>query len=156
MSYEFPLPNLGAGTREDQLRQLQSFLRQHVQRLNWVLRDLDPGEKEAEAPEQGLSQEAFGDLCARLKRKQRRENFLGGKTLLCWGGPWSQGDTVPGLEVGELEKYTIFLVRTEAGPILCPRLDATLQAPGLTLTQENDNLTVTRSETPITAIYGIL
>ena len=41
MSYEFPLPNLGTGTREDQLRQLQSFLRQHVQRLNWVLRTLE-------------------------------------------------------------------------------------------------------------------
>lgn len=160
MSYEFPLPNLGAGTREDQLRQLQSFLRQHVQRLNWVLRTLEQedtgGGTQALLEAVASSEEVFAALCGRLRGKQRRENFLGGKQMICRGGPWSQGQSITTLDTELLGRYTLFQVVAGDAPTLCSRLDTTLQAPSLTLTQEEDTLTVTRSEAPITEIYGII
>lgn len=41
MSYEFRYPVVSGATAEAQIQQLISFLRQHVQQLNLVLRDLE-------------------------------------------------------------------------------------------------------------------
>lgn len=40
MSWEFKPPALRGGTPEEQLRQLQSYLTQLTQQLNWALRQL--------------------------------------------------------------------------------------------------------------------
>lgn len=41
MSYEFRMPNVSGRTGEEQVRQLLSYLRQHIQELNFVMRDLN-------------------------------------------------------------------------------------------------------------------
>ncbi len=41
MSYEFRQPSVSASTAESQTRQLLSFLRQHIQELNFVVRNLE-------------------------------------------------------------------------------------------------------------------
>lgn len=41
MSYEFRLPNVSGKTPESQIAQLQAFLRQHIQELNFVMGALE-------------------------------------------------------------------------------------------------------------------
>lgn len=41
MSYEFRLPNVSGNTAESRMRQILGYLRQHVQELNFVVRDLE-------------------------------------------------------------------------------------------------------------------
>lgn len=42
-STEFRLPNITAGSTQEQLRQMQSFLYQHVQQLNWAMKAVEIG-----------------------------------------------------------------------------------------------------------------
>lgn len=41
MSYEFRMPNVSGATTESQVQQLISFLRQHIQELNFAVRSLE-------------------------------------------------------------------------------------------------------------------
>lgn len=41
MSYEFRMPNVSGVSAEDQVRQIVSFLRQHIQELNFVVGKLE-------------------------------------------------------------------------------------------------------------------
>lgn len=43
MSEKFRLPNITPGSTNDQLRQMKSFLKQHVQQLNWTVSQLEGG-----------------------------------------------------------------------------------------------------------------
>lgn len=40
MSYEFRVPNVNGRTTEEQVQQILSYLRQHVQELNYVVGNL--------------------------------------------------------------------------------------------------------------------
>ncbi len=41
MSYEFRMPNITGKTAEEQVAQLISFLRQHIQELNFAMKSMD-------------------------------------------------------------------------------------------------------------------
>lgn len=41
MSYEFRMPNVSGTSTENQVRQIVSFLRQHIQELNYVVGKLE-------------------------------------------------------------------------------------------------------------------
>lgn len=41
MSYEFRMPNVSGASTENQVRQIVSFLRQHIQELNFVVSKLE-------------------------------------------------------------------------------------------------------------------
>ena len=99
MSVEFRSPNLSARNAEGQIQQLLSFLRQHVQQLNWVLKNLETGEgttlTETKITELvSRSPEVFQTILRKLKKKQAQENFLGAKKAILENGAWPQGSTV--------------------------------------------------------------
>lgn len=46
MSYEFRMPNINGRTAEEQVAQLVSFLRQHIQELNFAMKSMDSTRQE--------------------------------------------------------------------------------------------------------------
>lgn len=44
--YEFRMPNVSGKTSEEQVAQILSFLRQHIQELNFVMRNLQKEQEE--------------------------------------------------------------------------------------------------------------
>lgn len=53
MSYEFRMPNVSGTSTENQVRQILSFLHQHIQELNYVVSKLEKQQTE-EKTKQGL------------------------------------------------------------------------------------------------------
>lgn len=164
MSYEFRTPSLTAATVQGQLGQLTSFLRQHIEQLNWVVKGLDAGDSAAltQAQRQAAeaaaqSPEVFQSLYRRICRKQAQENFVGAaKRTVLEGGSLAQGQTVDGLDAGALERYTVFVAVSGGAPVVCARQGGAICGPGLHLTWEGGTLTVTAAESPVTALYAVI
>lgn len=163
MSFEFRSPNLNGQTTETQIQQLLSFLRQHIQQLNWVFKNVDVGkhdtltEDQVKAVKETVSQSAdvFQTFCRKLKKKQAQENFLGAKKAILENGSWPQGSTVAAdLEV--VSRYTLFMVVTGDVPVACARQGSTIHGEGITLTCGETDITVTEAEKPVTALYAII
>lgn len=53
MSYEFRTPNVNGRTTEEQVQQILSYLRQHVQELNYVVGSLMKQQEEEGGTENG-------------------------------------------------------------------------------------------------------
>ena len=163
MSVEFRSPNLSGRTPEDQLRQLLSFLRQHIQQLNWVLRNLDETRQDTLTQEQAKavtdtvsrSAEVFQTLCRKLKRKQAQENFLTAKRTVFQGVSLGQGDTAPA-DTEAVSRYTLFAVVTGGSPVVCARLGDVISGGGVMLTCGSGDVTVTAAESPVTALYAVV
>lgn len=163
MSFEFRFPNLNGQTPDTQIQQLLSFLRQHIQQLNWVFQNLDVGkhdtltENQVKAVKETVSQSAdvFQTFCRKLKKKQVQENFLVAKKAILESGSWSQGSTVTS-ETETVSRYTLFLAVTGDVPVPCARQGSTIHGEGITLTCGETDITVAESESPITALYAII
>lgn len=163
MSFEFRSPNLNGQTPETQIQQLLSFLRQHIQQLNWVFRNVDTNESaeltegQRKAVEDIVSQSAeiFQSFYRKLKKKQTQENFVGAaKRTILENGSWEQGSSFSA-DMEAVGRYTLFVV-VSGNPVVCARLGSTISADGVTLTCGGDSLTVTTAASPVTALYAII
>ena len=158
MSFEFRSPNLSAQTAEAQVQQLLSFLRQHVQQLNWVLKNLETGEDAAgnQAQAAEVPPEVIQTICRKLKKKQAQENFLGtAKKTILENGDWSQGSTVT-VDLEAVGRYTLFMAVSGGVPVVCAKQGSTIHGDGLTLTCGETDITVTAAENPVTALYAVV
>lgn len=161
MSFEFRSPNLSAQTAEGQIQQLLSFLRQHVQQLNWVLKNLETEEETALTGELvtelvSRSPEVFQTICRKLKKKQAQENFLGSaKRAILENGSWTQGSTVAA-DMEAVGRYTLFAAVSGGVPVVCARQGSTIHGEGLTLTCGETAITVTTAVSPVTALYAVV
>lgn len=160
MSVEFRSPNLSARNAEGQIQQLLSFLRQHVQQLNWVLKNLETGEGTALTETKvtelvSRSPEVFQTILRKLKKKQAQENFLGAKKAILENGAWSQGSKVTA-ELEAVSRYTLFLAVTGDVPVACARQGSVIHGQGVTLTCGETDITVTEAENPVTALYAVI
>lgn len=165
MSYEFRMPNLSAPTVEGQLRQLVSFLRQHIQQLNWALRNLDDGgektltQEQRQAAIEAVSQsaEVFQSFYRKMRKKQAQETLAGaGKRTVLEGGVWAEGTSAGGVDTASLEGYTVFVAVCGGGPVLCGKHGEAICGSGLQLTCGDGTLTVTAAERPVTALYAVV
>lgn len=163
MSYEFRSPNLSGQTPEAQIQQLLSFLRQHVQQLNWVFRNVDVGEQTDLTKDQlktvtdtvSQSAEVFQSFYRKIRKKQTQENFVGaGKRTILENGSWSQGSSA-GADMDAVGRYTLFVVVT-GSPAVCARQGNVICGDGVTLTCGTSAITVTTSASPVTALYAII
>lgn len=164
MSYEFRSPNVSGQTPEAQLQQLLSFLRQHIQQLNWVLQDMEGKEAANLTQEQqravieaaGQSAELFQTFYRKLRKKQAQENFVGAarKTIL-ENGSWAQGVSAAA-DMEAVGRYSLFIVVTGGVPVVCARNGSAICGSGAVLTCGTNALTVTTASSPVTAVYAII
>ena len=163
MSFEFRSPNLNGQTPETQIQQILSFLRQHIQQLNWVFQNVDVGEKTSLTEDQlkavtdtvSQSAEVFQSFYRKIRKKQVQENFVGAaKKAILENGSWSQGSSVSA-DMEAVGRYTLFVV-VAGTPAVCARQGSTIHGEGLALTCGDTAITVTEAANPVTAVYAII
>lgn len=164
MSYEFRSPNLNGQTPETQIQQILSFLRQHIQQLNWVFQNVDVGQDSTLTDQQMKSvleavvksSEVFQTIYRKLKKKQAQENFVGaGKRTVLEGVALDEGVSAS-VDTDMLDLYTLFVTVSAEKPVLCCKYGSDIYGDGIQLTCGSGTIAVTTADSPVTAVYAII
>lgn len=163
MSYEFRSPNVTGADAGEQAAQLLSFLRQHIQQLNWVVKSLEgAGERAASETQRQELLEAVGQsaqvtkaLSRNLRQLQARENFLGCRKEILKDVRLETGDQAAA-EEETVKRYSLFLALMEDGCAVCGREGSRIQGAGVRLGLDKGRVTVEECDTALTGLYGII